>query len=434
MQIFWLILYNIFFIPLLRTSIWVTSFFDRKVREGLNGRKNQLYRIRKAISTIDNNKKRLYFHATSVGEWEQAVPVIEELKRTNPDFYIIVTFFSPSGYKFMKQHPDVDLKLYMAPDSYWSARKFFLLIQPDLWIISKFDIWPTHLYVAGKMNIPVVLIDGTLSANSRRNRGIAKIINKTFYQYIDFIYPISNDDKNRFSAIFPYPEKMMVTGDTRFDQVYNKCEKANRDANIHIFTQNDGIIFIAGSIWPSDEKHLMPAIISMYKKYKNVKFLLVPHELHESHLADLEKTLHESSIPSERYTVLQKEDRLSDKRIVILDTIGLLAKLYKQTQIAYIGGSFGSGVHNVMEAAVFSQPVLFGPHHVNSFEALELLKNECAFAVSDRLSIESILEKLLTDSTFLRETGHKARDLMMQNLGATKRITDHLRKRYDFIS
>ncbi len=428
-----LILYNFLFIPVFRLGFYLGSFFNVKMKLGIEGRKGLYINLKHALSQIDSSRKRIWFHCTSVGEWEQAVPIIDEIKRSNPDIYVLVSFFSPSGYNYVKRYDNVDYKTYLPFDTFSNAKQFISIVKPNLWVISKFDVWPSHLYIAGKMNVPVVLTAATLSSNSGRDKGLSKWLNTFVYRNISLVFPISEIDKNRFLNIFPYPERIVVAGDTRFDQVFIKAQKVIESEEVTIFADNAGIKLITGSIWPADEKHLLTALINLYKKYKFLKLILVPHELHESHIADIEDVLNASGIESERYTLFEKTGGTT-KRIAIINTIGMLARIYKQTQIAYVGGSFSSGVHNVMEPAVFGQPVVFGPEYHNSFEALELIREGCAFNGSNTVELENILDRFIGNEADRIETGNRARNLIEQNIGATQIIIQKLKETYGFIS
>jgi len=426
-------LYNAVFVPVFCFGFWIGSLFNAKMKEGRIGRKNLFRTIKQTIEKIDAQTKRIHFHASSVGEWEQAVPIIAELKKLNPKLFISVSFFSPSGFRFAKKPVNVDLKVYLPFDRYRSAKRFFNLIRPDLWIISKFDIWPNHVIAANRLGIPIAVTAATLSPNSGRDKGISGKFNKFIYSKISQIFAISDDDKDRFKRLISNSSNLYVTGDTRFDQVYNKGERAKNEGDVKLFKDQSGIKIIGGSIWPADEKHLIPALIALMKKYDHLKLILVPHELHESHISAIENMLNVASIDNERFTNCA-ENGGTHKRVIIVNTIGLLSRLYMQTDIAYIGGSFSTGVHNVMEPAVFGQPVLFGPQHLNSFEAGELLKLECAFCVENRTQLESILDELISNQELRTQTGTKAKNLIYNNLGATNRIINILKQQYGFIS
>jgi 3-deoxy-D-manno-octulosonic-acid transferase len=432
MSLIWLALYNIIVVPAIIAGFGIGSLFNTKMREGRIARKNQFNRLADEINK-GANRKRILFHCTSAGEWLQALPIIEKIKSLNPQLYIMVSFFSPSGFKFAKNPAEVDLKFYLPLDSRIAAHRLFKLLKPDLWIISKFDIWPNHVIAAAKLNIPMVITSATLSADSHRDKGISKEFNKLVYSKISHFFPISEDDKKRFQALVPGESNYTVAGDTRYDHVYNRGLRASDAGDVSIFGGKKGITIIAGSTWPADEKHILPALSGLCTDYPDLRVIVVPHELHENHLLDIESVFSRDGIKTERYTNFSGTGNAS-VNVVIFNTIGLLARLYKQTDIAFIGGSFGKGTHNVMEPAVFGQPVLFGPNHLNSHEAGELLISGAAFRVANAQEFRDKVTLLINDSTLRKTMGEKARNLIHNNIGATAIIINTLNKQYGIIS
>lgn len=427
-----MLLYNILGIPVLKAGFFAGSLFNAKMREGRKARKNQFARIANEIARA-GNRKRILFHCTSAGEWLQALPIIESLKSQFPGLYIMVSFFSPSGFRFAKNPVEVDLKFYLPLDTRFAAHRLFKILKPDLWIISKFDVWPNHVCEASKQGIPVVITSATLSADSGRDKGFSRLFNKFIYNKISHFFPISDQDKMRFQALVPDEEKYTVAGDTRYDHVFNRGRKTSDAGDVAIFAENTGITLIAGSTWPPDEKHILPAITDLIREFPDLYVIIVPHELHESHLRDIEEVFSNSEIRTERYTEFAPK-RTASSRVVIFNTIGLLARLYKQTGIAFIGGSFGKGTHNVMEPAIFSQPVLFGPNHLNSFEAGELLKTGGAFKVTGQQEFHDKVHLLISDPELRKSMGEKARNLIISNTGATAIIINKLKEKYGIIS
>lgn len=432
MSLIWLALYNILVVPVILTGFCIGSLFNNKIREGLKARKNQFARLAAEISKA-TGRKRILFHCTSAGEWLQAVPIIEKMKLLNPQLYIMVSFFSPSGFKFARNPAEVDLKFYLPLDSRYAARRLFKLLKPDLWIISKFDVWPNHVMAAAKLNIPMVVTSATLSADSGRDKGVSKGFNKLVYNKISHLFPISEDDKRRFKVMVPDESKYTVAGDTRYDHVYNQGLKASDAGDVSIFGKTKGITVIAGSTWPADEKHILPALAMLCADFPAMRVIIVPHELHENHLLDIESIFSRNGIKTDRYTDFSGTGNAPNK-VVIFNTIGLLARLYKQTNIAFIGGSFGKGTHNVMEPAVFGQPVLFGPNHLNSYEAGELLNTGAAFRVTNQQEFHDKVSLLINDSNLRKSMGEKARSLIYNNIGATAIIINTLKKQYGIIS
>jgi 3-deoxy-D-manno-octulosonic-acid transferase len=432
MSLIWLILYNLLVVPLIYVGFGIGSLFNVKIREGLKSRRNQ-FRVLSAEISKAGDRKRILFHCTSAGEWLQALPIIEKLKSEYPRLFIMVSFYSPSGFRFAKNPPEVDLKFYLPLDSVIAARRLFKMLKPELWIISKFDIWPNHVMVASAMKIPMVVTSATLSADSRRDKGISKGFNTLVYNRISHIFPISAEDKRRFQVMVPDEQKYTVAGDTRYDHVYNRGMHAAHAGDVNVFNDHTGVTFIAGSTWPPDEKHILPALADLCLKYKNLKVIVAPHELNENHLSDIEAVFANAGIETERYSSFAGS-RTSGLQVVIFNTIGMLARLYKQTNIAFIGGSFARGIHNVMEPAVFGQPVIFGPNFLNSHEAGELLKRNASFTITNRNEFYSQMSLLITDARLRSEMGTKASELIAGNIGATDKIIKTLKEKYDIFS
>lgn len=429
----WFILYNVFVTPFICLGFYIGSLFDNKIREGRRGRKKLLGSIKEELQQVDRKGKRILFHCTSAGEWLQALPIIEKMKALDPGLLIMVSFFSPSGYHFAQKPKEVDLKFYLPLDWYPTARRFFRLTRPDLWIISKFDVWPNHVFAASRMGIPIVITSATLSPDSGRDKGISKFFNRKVYGLISHFFPISEADMNSFLALVPDRNQYTVAGDCRYDHVYIRGKKAEDSGDINLFTGERGLVIIAGSTWPADEKYVLPALVGMMNGHPDVRVIIVPHELQESHLSEIEHVFVQQGIPSVRYTDMAGKG-ITDARVVIFNTIGMLARLYKHTDMAFIGGSFGKGVHNVMEPAIFGQPVLFGPHHLNSYESVELLKAGAACMVRNEAEIMATFELLLQDEEKRTDMGRKARKLILENIGATNIIIDKLKKKYGIIS
>ena len=434
MSLFWLVLYNIVLIPLFWVGVMLASLFNRKIKEGIQCRRGWFRSLRNEMKRLDQNRKRVLFHCSSVGEWIQAVPIIEGIKNANPNIEIIVSFLSPSGYNFFKHHPDLAFKTYLPFDTRRNAMRFLGTIRPDIWVISKYDVWPNHMEAAKRLEIPVILISALLSEKSGRDKGISGIFNRYIYQSFCCIFPVSEHDRKRFLKIYPFPNRLFVAGSTAFDSAYNRSLIVRAEERIPIFKSRDEreVVFLGGSIWPSDAVHLIPALIVVLNRFTHLKAILVPHELHEQHIRDIETALIDAGMKSRRYTEFSKT-RGTQERIAIIDTIGVLARLYRQSDIAYVGGSCGPGVHNVTEPAVFGQPVLFGPRYRNSFEAIELVNAGCGFMVDGKEELEGKLNQLIKDDALRTNIGEKALHLIKANVGATDRILSVVRNRFEFV-
>jgi 3-deoxy-D-manno-octulosonic-acid transferase len=425
-------LYNSLVVPLMVIGFSIGSLWNDKMREGLRARRKQAAAVEIKLRSA-GSRKRILFHCTSAGEWLQALPIIEQIKKYRSDIFIMVSFFSPSGFAFAKDPPEVDLKFYLPLDTRKAARKLFKLLQPNLWIISKFDIWPNHVLAATEMNIPVVITSATLSANSGRDKGITGWFNKGLYGKINHFFPISAEDKQRFQMLVPDESRYTLAGDTRYDHVYNRGQKASDAGDVAIFSNYEGVTFIAGSTWPPDEKQILPALVRLIHKMPELRVIIVPHELQEDHLRSIEEIFTQANIETCRFSALPAGST-TKVRVVLFNTVGLLARLYKQTHVAFVGGSFGKGTHNVMEPAIFGQPVLFGPNYANSHEAGELLKAEAAFCVSGQEDFYKKAELLIRQASLRSSMGKRAKDLIMQNTGATDIIIKTLQEKYGIIS
>ena len=428
---FWFVIYNLL-VPIMLFGFWISSFFNRKTRESFAGRIGQERKLKDFFAEVPDQAFRLWVHCVSVGEWLQAVPVLKELRKSNPRLIIVVSFFSPSGFNYVKESPLMDYKFYLPFDSFSSARNVFQIIRPDLWIVSKFDVWPNHLYRAGKQSVPTVLIAATLSANSGRLSGPIGALNRFVYQNFQWLFAISEPDRDRFLSLYPNRDHMLVVGDTRFDSVFQKSEDVRAAHPVPILDPAPDLTILAGSTWPSDEQHLLPAIRDTLIKHPGVKAVIVPHELDENHLVEIE-SFFADVFKVERYSSFAQLGH-TGARVAIMDVIGQLAGLYLNCDLAYVGGSFGAGVHNVMEPAVFGKPVLFGPKHINSFEALELKRLGGGFEVTNQAEIAHQLDILVSNAELRATVGKIAQDLVMNNLGATEKILEKLRNEYDFIS
>ena len=418
--------YNVLIVPIMYLIFIIGSLFNKKIKQGWEGRKNYFSNAKSIAEKIPSNAKVYLFHSSSVGEWEQAIPIIEKLKENDSTVFIIVTFFSASGFYVVK-NPIIDAKMYMPIDSRNNAKHFFSIFKPTAWIICKYDIWPNMLFEAKKQRIPVLLTSAELAADSKRHVFPMKSINKYIYKSIDYILAISQETRQRFLEIYPYEERLITVGDSRFDRINQKVERLKNDDSITIFKKADLFTFIIGSSWPADEKHILPALIRLMQKHQNLNVIIVPHEINENHLQSIEASFIHAEIITDRYSVFSNENG-TNARVAIIDTIGILSKLYRITQLAYVGGGFGSGVHNVMEPAAFAQPILFGPKHINSYEASQLEYLMAAHTIHTETEFEIIVEYLINRDKLRIDKGVEARKFLLDNLGATDKTIAILEK------
>lgn len=420
-----LLVYTLGYICLFIPIFFIGALFNAKMREGLKGRLMQPKRIRQ-FAREHKNDEVVLFHSASVGEWEQSIPIIKTLKQARPDVKIVATFFSPSGMNHAKKD-DVDFALYLPFDVCVSNYLFFKRLHPKAWVVSKYDIWPGSLMAAHWANVPVMLCSAELAKDSKRYSGLGAVINKLYYKYITYIFPVSEDYKQRFLNIFPYEDRLEVVGDARYDQIIAKAETIKTQPDVQLFENPLPITFIGGSLWPADEKHLFPALIQVFKEHDDLQLLLVPHELHEAHIQAIEQTFANEGIATERYSEFSKTESQKTKcRVAIVNTIGMLAKLYKNTDIAYVGGAFSTGVHNVAEPSAFANPVIYGPKHVNSYEAMQIKQSAGGFPISNQQECYDILTKLINDKDFRVAAGQKNHDFLYASKGASIKIASYI--------
>lgn len=415
--------YSLIASPLIYVVYGVGSLFNTKIKQGLNGRIGGLGKLKDFVQTIGKDKKLIFIHSSSVGEWEQSVQIIRQLKQKRSDLVIIASFFSPSGYNVVKSE-DIDFKFYLPFDDPYHAFLLFKYLKPSVWIISKYDVWPLMLFSAKRAGVPVVLASAELAEDSTRHRGIFGHINKLIYSQIDHILTVSDEYAQRFTLITDRPEQISVTGDARYDQIYQKAQNYSSQPLTPLFA-NGNPVMVCGSIWPADEAVILPAIIEQKQARSACNFILVPHETNERHITALRDQLAAYGITSQRYTQLAQGQTL-DQEILIVDTVGQLARLYRQGSFAYIGGSFGSGVHNVLEPAAYALPLLFGPRHKNSYEAKQLLKLGAADLITTVASARQEISAHIQNAPRRTQKGKLAQTFLSTNLGAAQRTVEIL--------
>lgn len=407
------ILYNIA-IYLYHLSIFIASFFNEKARKWIEGRKNIFKQIEKESFSWRNSTDYLvWFHCASLGEFEQARPLIERLKNKSGnigDIKILISFFSPSGYEIRKNYPLADHVFYLPMDSASNAKKFINSFNPSLAIFVKYEFWFHYLQELNKKNIPVFLI----SASFRTEHLFFKWYGGWFRNMLKkFTYIFVQNEISK-KLLENINIESTLSGDTRFDRVFETAKESEAIPLIEQF-RRDKKVFIAGSTWPEDEE-IMPGI--PYKKY-TLKIIIAPHEIREArinsilHLFSAFKTLRFSQA---------NEKNIEDAEVLVIDNIGMLSRLYRYGNIAYIGGGFGKSLHNILEAAAFGIPVLFGPNHQNFWEAKALMDAGGAFIVKNTAELNNKLSFLLHDEMILKIASEMSRNFVRSNTGATERI------------
>jgi 3-deoxy-D-manno-octulosonic-acid transferase len=390
--------------------ILLVSLFNEKARQWLRGRKGLMNKIG---SSIDPSLPLIWFHCSSLGEFEQGRPLIESIRERDPGRNILLTFYSPSGYEIRKDYPGADFVFYLPLDTRNNARRFIGMLNIEKAYFIKYEFW-YHLLTRLKIqNIPAYLVSGIFRKEQVFFRPWGKWFRKMLSCF-DHLFVQQQASLDLLTSIGI--QNVSLAGDTRFDRVQDIVQGINKDSRFTAFTGSTPTV-IAGSTWSQDEELLVRYI---NQTDRPVKWIIAPHEIHESGITRLEDQIQKKC---QRYSSLS-DSNLPQTDVIIVDTIGILSSLYQYGKVAYIGGGFGKGIHNTLEAATFGLPVIFGPKYQKFQEAVNLVSAEAAFPVHDYGSFESTLSRLLDDQLFLKTSGEAARKLVLDNLGATQQILD----------
>ncbi len=428
MSIIFFLLYNAFFIPFLIVVVRIGGLFNPKIKRGLKGRCGLFATLQQDLAKARPSSLHVWMHIASMGELEQAKPVILNLKSRFPHALVILSVFSPSVIKNAKAFHDADIVCYIPLDSYWQAKKFIGLIAPNLALIVRHDIWPNHLWRLRKMKIPTVLLDASISDKRSGTFVLFRPFYRTLYAHFSEIMAVSWENAARVQKVYPFADRLHVCGDTRYDQVFRRTKEAGKIDHLLSagYFQRERT-FVVGSTWPSDEKCLFPAIAGALQKFPDLKVIVAPHEPTDAHVADMASFFQEQNICFRRYTQLDASAN-GLFRVLIIDRLGLLANLYGLGQLAFVGGGFGPGVHNILEPAAHGCAVLFGPRHRNSVEAMQLAKRGGAKAIHSTSEATAELMAYLQQPEGVRQVGGIALQMVQENLGASERCVDILQK------
>jgi 3-deoxy-D-manno-octulosonic-acid transferase len=402
-----ILLYNIS-IRLYFLAIRLASFWNKKAKEWLDGRKNLFTALEQQLSGME---KIIWVHCSSAGELEQGKPIIERLKQQYPEHKILLSFYSPSGYKVAATYKHADIITYLPLDTRKNAQRFISQVNPELVIFVKYEFWYHHLSAAAFRHIPVLLVSAVFRKEQAFFKGYGK-----FYQQVLFLFRhIFVQDETSLKLLKNNGiEHCHISGDTRFDRVQEISEKFTRLPLIEDFI-GDARVIVAGSTWSDDERLLSSC---------NAKLIIAPHEINEPHLAQIEKLFKDSV----RYSQLQKAN--IPAQVLIIDNIGMLSRLYYYATIAYVGGGFTKdGIHNILEAAVYGKPVLFGTNYKKYREAKELIETGGAFSVANAEELHIRIDNLLTDPSQSRQASRAAQNYVQMNTGATQKVLQFIQEK-----
>ena len=423
MQRFGYLVYNGFVIPLLWIVLRLGAAFNSKIRRGVKGRTHLFEQLEQQSKALKASR-RIWFHSSSMGEFEQARPIIAALRERYTDLNIIVSFFSPSGYDHSRNYKPADLITYLPFDTVRNAGQFLSLIKPTAAVMVRYDIWPNHIWELKKRKIPTFIANATMRKNSSRLKFPLKGFHHELYQQLTSILAVSDSDVKSFERIgIRYPQVQAI-GDTRYDQVWFRSLEARKKHLIPEQILRRRKVFVVGSSWEEDEDVLLPAFKKIVQYDANALMILVPHEPNVQTLERIEIQLN-TSPGCIRFSDLND---YSGERIILVDSIGILTILYQYAHVAYVGGSFKQGIHNVLEPAVYGIPVLFGPKHLNSQEAVELASRGGGIVVHDQQDCYKALRTELNNKKAAAKAGAISLELVKENIGATERFIQHLER------
>ena len=402
-------------------GIAIASLFNEKVRKMWRGER-EAFKILK--QKVDPNAKYIWFHAASLGEFEQGRPLMERIRKDNPQYKILLTFYSPSGYEVRKNYEGADIICYMPVDTRLNAIRFLRLVRPVMAFFIKYEFWSNFLHILKHRNIPTYSVSSIFREDQvffkwygRSYAGVLKCFTRFFVQ---------NEESKRLLEGIGITA-VDVVGDTRFDRVLQIKEAAKQLPICEAFRtgvassqsadvpHHDFKVFVAGSSWPPDENIFIP----FFNEHKDWRLLIAPHVIAEEHLKLILSLIKGKKVV--RYTQTTPEEA-AEADVLIIDCFGLLSSMYNYGDVAYIGGGFGVGIHNTLEAAVWNMPVIFGPNNKKFQEAQGLLKSGGGFEINTYEDFSGLMSSLMNDETFLKQAGDKAGAFVTHLAGATDKV------------
>ncbi|MFA7687581.1 MAG: glycosyltransferase N-terminal domain-containing protein [Moheibacter sp.] len=403
------------FIQMYGFAVSIAAHFNPKAKLWISGRKNWKIKMKQAISSDD---KIIWVHCSSLGEFEQGRPVMEKIKKEFPNHKLALSFFSPSGYEIRKDYQGADYIFYLPLDTPKNAKQLIKILHPEVLILVKYEYWYNLLKRLQKKDIPVLVISAVIKENNLFFRPFGSWFRKIIAG-IEHFFVQDNDSKNLLESIGI--EKVTVSGDTRFDRVKEIREANARVEFIEKFKGNSKLI-VAGSTWPDDEEILVKFI---NKKLPNDwKLIFAPHNIKEKDILSLSQVIQK---PTAIYTK-SDQNQIENSQILILDTIGMLTKIYAYSDVSYVGGGFTkTGVHNTLEPAVFGVPIIFGPNYENYFEAVDLIQNQGAQRFKDQYDFDEKMLALIESAAERKSRGRAAADYILQKPNSTITIFNFLK-------
>ncbi|MDH5302054.1 MAG: 3-deoxy-D-manno-octulosonic acid transferase [Gammaproteobacteria bacterium] len=414
MRLIWQGIYCYVAQPLMRLGLSLAARKNKKLAQTLAGQQGWSERLQRQLQQRSADRKLIWFHVASAGEYLQACPVMERLMLRGHECVLTIT--SVSGYQWAtkrKLHPSLVAIEYLPLDTRQNVRTLLEMIRPDALVYVKFDLWPNLIWESRKRGIPQFLISATLHEKSKRvTSGLARSLYRSLYQSLDGIFAVSDQDTERFLATCPNHPNTHTVGDTRFDSVLDRRASIKPPALPEYLKQSP--VLILGSCWPQDEAVVMDGICQALRTFPEMYLIVAPHEIDSAHLEDLNLQLAEFGVQR-----LSQFQSLPDQRVVLVDSVGQLSALYCYADIAFVGGAFGKGVHNVMEPSAMGVPAIMGPFYQNSPEAMQLVEKGKAFSIQDGQQFTQLLFDLLSRPAYRQKAGEDAARFIEAQAGAS---------------
>lgn len=412
-----MILYNLG-IHSFNLVLHIAAMFKPKAKQWVEGRKNWRPLLEEKVKSL-NLEGAIWLHAASLGEFEQGRPVIEKIKKEYPNQKIILTFFSPSGYEIQKNYPLADLVIYLPIDTPSNTKKFLNILKPKVAIFVKYEFWLNYLFQLQKQNIPTYLISTVI----KRHQTFFKWYGGDFRKALQAYSTIFTQDvySLRLLKLLKF-DRAVLAGDTRFDRVLQICSSPKKLNEIELFAK-DSFVVIAGSSWQKDEEYLIEAYVKLKPTHPQLKLIIAPHEIDKHNIERLKNLLSKYNIEYHLYSENLTEYKFP---VLVINAIGFLSSVYQYGTVAYIGGGFNDGIHNILEPTVYGLPVLFGPNYHKFNEAHQIIDLKAGFVINNADDLTNQLAVLINDSVALSEASRLASNYVRKNSGATEKIVKSL--------
>ena len=400
----------------IQLGVAIASLFNEKVRKMWQGERRSFSLLREQV---DPEAQYVWFHAASLGEFEQGRPLMEQLRKEHPEYKILLTFYSPSGYEVRKDYKGADIICYMPIDTVTNARRFLRIVRPVMAFFIKYEFWFNFLHILKHRGVPTYSVSSIFRPDQVFFKWYGRQYGRVLKCFTHF-YVQNEESRQLLSKI--HIDNATVVGDTRFDRVLQIKAAAKQLPVVEAFVGDSKNIFVAGSSWQPDEELFIP----FFKNHSDWKMIIAPHVIGEDHLQQIEKMLEGKKVV--RYTQFSADlssdelAQLRDAEVLIINCFGLLSSVYRYGAVTYVGGGFGVGIHNVLEAGVWHVPVIFGPNNKKFQEAQELLASGGGMEITSAADFETVMTLLMTDATALKNAGEQAGAYVASKTGATKKI------------